>query len=74
VTPVILNPLPCRNFAAELPTLPNPWITTVLCAGCSPSRSAAAIITVATPRPVASARPSLPPISTGLPVTTPGTA
>src|SRR5947199_212184 len=31
-------------------------------------------ITSATPRPVASSRPSLPPIARGLPVTTPGTA
>ena len=73
VAPTTLKPLPYRNFAAELPTLPKPWTATVLCAGCSPSRSAAAIITVATPRPVASPRPWLPPISMGLPVTTPGT-
>jgi hypothetical protein len=61
-------------LAAALPTLPKPWTATVLCAGCNPSFSAAAISTVATPRPVASLRPWLPPISMGLPVTTPGTA
>ena len=58
--------------AANLPTLPKPWITTVepltFLSFCS--RVAAAIR--ATPRPVASSRPGAPNSSTGLPVTQAG--
>ena len=61
------------SCAAQLPTLPKPWIATVVCEGSMPRRLQASIAMMFTPRPVALGRPSLPPISSGLPVTDAGT-
>ena len=71
-TPTIRHPSSFRNWAVAPPTLPKPWTATVHWSGrrfrcCSASR-----ITIMAPRPVAVRRPSLPPMSIGLPVTTPG--
>src|SRR5919106_1556541 len=52
------------------PTLPNPCTTTRAPLGDRPSFASASRVTNMHPRPVASRRPSDPPISTGLPVTT----
>jgi hypothetical protein len=55
------------------PTFPNPWITAVAPCASIPRVSIARLARNATPRPVASRRPTDPPNSTGLPVTTPAT-
>ncbi len=52
------------------PTLPNPCTATVAPFSSKPRCLADSRATIITPRPVASRRPSEPPISTGLPVTT----
>ena len=56
----------------KVPTLPNPWIAAVVFFGGRFSFFNRASATVATPRPVASSRPSAPCSSTGLPVTQAG--
>ncbi len=52
------------------PTLPKPCTTTFVPCSFMPSFFSASRVTIMHPRPVASRRPSDPPISTGLPVTT----
>ncbi len=56
------------------PTLPKPCTTAVAVSGRIFSSSRAAMAVITTPRPVASRRPTIPPISTGLPVTISGQA
>ena len=58
------------NSAATEPTLPNPCTATRAPLRDLPIRASASRVTIIQPRPVASRRPSEPPISTGLPVTT----
>ena len=58
--------------AAQLPTLPKPWTAKVAPSIGRPRSASAHFAHSATPRPVASSRPSEPCIDTGLPVTTPG--
>ena len=53
-----------------MPTFPKPCTATVHWEGLRPSRFIAPMVVVMTPRPVASRRPSEPPMSSGLPVTT----
>ena len=50
--------------------MPKPWTATVAPLMSRPRCFAASRVTIITPRPVASRRPSEPPISIGLPVTT----
>ena len=61
------------RWAAQLPTLPKPWIATVVADGSRPRRLHASMAMMFTPRPVALGLPSLPPMSSGLPVTDAGT-
>ena len=58
------------SWAATEPTLPKPWTTTRVPSIGIRKRLSASRVTSIQPRPVASRRPSEPPISTGLPVTT----
>jgi hypothetical protein len=60
-----------EQLAAVPPTLPKPCTATRAPSIGRPVSLAASTPTVNTPRPVASTRPSEPPRSTGLPVTTP---
>ena len=59
-------------MAAHEPTLPKPWMAADTSVGFRPSFLRAARADTITPRPVASVRPSEPPITRGLPVTTAG--
>ena len=68
----MLNPSASISRAAMLPALPNPWTATVDWRGSRPRRVQARRATTATPRPVASLRPWLPPTAIGLPVTAAG--
>ncbi len=70
-TATTLAPASANSLAAVPPTLPKPCTATRAPSSTSPVRRAASTPTVNTPRPVASTRPSEPPSSTGLPVTTP---
>ncbi len=58
------------SCAATEPTLPKPCTATRVPSTGMRSRFSASRVTSMHPRPVASRRPSEPPISTGLPVTT----
>jgi hypothetical protein len=58
------------SWAATDPTFPKPWTTTRVPSTGMRRRFSASRVTSIQPRPVASRRPSEPPISTGLPVTT----
>ncbi len=69
---MIVQPMRSRAIAAWLPTLPNPWITTRAPAMSHSPARACSPMTKATPSPVASTRPSVPPSATGLPVTIAG--
>src|SRR5947209_138961 len=69
-TATITAPSLDSRSALTDPTFPNPWIATRAPFRDMPSRASASRVTNMTPRPVASRRPSDPPISTGLPVTT----
>src|SRR2546423_4794847 len=66
----ILQPSRASNCAATEPTLPKPWIDTVVPFTGMPRCCSASFVTIMQPRPVASRRPSEPPSSTGFPVTT----
>jgi hypothetical protein len=66
----ILHPSRASSCAATLPTLPKPCTASVVPATFMPRCRSASFVTIMQPRPVASRRPSEPPISTGLPVTT----
>ena len=70
--PITRQPARPRRSAEIDPTLPKPWTATVALEGFMPNSSSAFIVTVATPRPVASARPCEPPTEIGLPVMTAG--
>ena len=61
---------PASSSAETEPTLPKPCTATVAPLMSKPRCLAASRVTIITPRPVASRRPSDPPISIGLPVTT----
>src|SRR5207244_7454851 len=69
-TATITAPSLDSRSALTDPTFPNPWIATRAPFRDMPSRASASRVTNMTPRPVASRRPSDPPISTGLPATT----
>ena len=58
------------NFANSEPTLPKPWIAILSPSIATPRRVSVSSSEKKTPRPVASSRPSEPPIASGLPVTT----
>ena len=70
VTATIFAPSFEMRSAETEPTLPNPCTATVMREMSRPRCLAASRVTIITPRPVASRRPSEPPISIGLPVTT----
>ena len=72
LTATIRQPRRARAAAAWLPTLPKPWIATRAPRSGIPIAPAASRATTATPSPVASTRPTVPPSSTGLPVTIAG--
>src|SRR5712691_11372043 len=57
-----------------MPTFPNPWTATVAPFRLSFAFDAASRVAYMSPRDVASSRPREPPITSGLPVTTPGIA
>src|SRR2546425_10120925 len=57
-----------------MPTFPNPWTATVAPLRLSFTFDAASRVAYMSPRDVASSRPREPPITSGLPVTTPGIA
>src|SRR5216684_2106787 len=59
-----------RSCAETDPTLPNPWMATDAPLMSNPRCFADSRVAIVTPRPVASWRPSDPPSSSGLPVTT----
>src|SRR3990172_3593763 len=61
-----------NSFAAALPTFPNPCTATRAPANGKPSRPHASCATTSVPRAVASCRPALPPMESGLPVATGG--
>src|ERR1017187_3238703 len=67
---MILKPSRDISLAAMPPTLPNPWITTVVAVRGFWKRFRASRETMRQPRPVASGRPREPPSAMGLPVTT----
>jgi hypothetical protein len=71
--PMTVQPAAANIFAAIEPTLPKPCTTIVAPLGLTPRRAISSSATIETPRPVASTRPREPPISSGFPVTTPGT-
>jgi len=54
------------------PTFPKPWTAIVACLMGMRFTLRASATTIITPRPVASTRPTVPPISRGFPVTTAG--
>ena len=58
------------SCAVTEPTFPNPCTATVVPFTFMPRCASASLVTNMQPRPVASRRPSDPPISTGFPVTT----
>jgi hypothetical protein len=62
--------MPASSSAEIEPTLPNPCTATVVPLMSKPRCFALSRVEIMTPRPVASRRPSEPPISSGLPVTT----
>ena len=64
-------PASANSLPAVPPTLPKPCTATRAPSMLRPICAAASQAMVNTPRPVASRRPSEPPTSTGLPVTTP---
>ncbi len=70
VTPMIFAPSRAISSAPMEPTLPKPCTATLEPFSEKPRCLAASRATIIAPRPVASRRPSEPPISTGLPVTT----
>ena len=70
VTAMIFAPCCDISCAAIEPTLPKPCTATREPLRSKPRCFADSRATIITPRPVASRRPSEPPISTGLPVTT----
>ena len=70
LTATTMSPSSSISCAAMEPTLPNPCTATRVPAIDMPSFLSASRVTIMQPRPVASRRPSEPPISTGLPVTT----
>ena len=70
LTATTVSPSCSISCAAIEPTLPNPCTATRVPATGISSRLSASRVTSMQPRPVASRRPSEPPISTGLPVTT----
>ena len=70
VTATIVAPMSASRSAATEPTLPKPWTATRAPCSSKPRCFADSRVMIITPRPVASRRPSDPPISTGLPVTT----
>ena len=70
VTATMRAPWRARRSADTDPTLPNPCTATRAPFRLMPTCLAASRVAIITPRPVASRRPSDPPISTGLPVTT----
>ena len=66
----ILHPCACISRATASPTFPKPCTATRLPANGIPRRRAASRAAIMTPRPVASLRPTEPPIEMGFPVTT----
>ncbi len=66
------QPSRARAAAAWLPTFPKPWIATRAPRSGRPITPATSRVTTATPSPVASTRPAVPPRSSGLPVTIAG--
>ena len=73
LTAMIFIPASAISRAAVEPTLPNPCTATVAPSARIFFFASAQRVTTRQPRPVASLRPSEPPIATGLPVTTPVT-
>ena len=65
-------PRALASRAAHVPTLPNPWMATVVALRSIPAAVTAWSRQMMHPVPVASVRPGDPPSSTGLPVTTAG--
>ena len=59
-----------QQLRRDRPTLPKPCTATVVPRTFMPRCASASFVTIMQPRPVASRRPSDPPISTGFPVTT----
>ena len=72
VTATTLAPAASSIRARIEPTRPNPWMATRAPASSIPSRSAIRCTTRIAPRLVASRRPRVPPIESGLPMTEPG--
>ena len=70
---VTRQPSLARRSAVVAPTLPHPCTTTVASCGSMHRCLADIRALIIDPRPVASNLPLLPPISSGLPVTTAGT-
>ena len=70
LTATMVHPACSSSCAVMEPTLPKPCTATLAPLTGMPSRARALSVTIVQPRPVASRRPSEPPISTGLPVTT----
>ena len=66
-------PSSAMSLAENIPALPKPCTTTRAPSRSRPRCLAASMIVYTAPRAVASFRPSLPPIDSGLPVTTAGT-
>src|SRR3989441_8995523 len=64
----------CRGGAWGAPTLPTPWTATVALFRLSLPFLRVSGVAYIIPRDVVSSRPSAPPITRGLPVTTPGCA
>ena len=71
-TATTFAPARCSSLAELAPTLPKPWMATVLSGSSRPRRFNVSRVMNRSPRPVASTRPPEPPSATGLPVTTPG--
>jgi len=67
---ITLAPAAAARLASWEPTLPKPWIAILSPSNASPRRSSVSSRQTRTLRPVASSRPSDPPIASGFPVTT----
>ena len=66
-------PISSTARAAQYPTFPKPWIAIRAPSMGMPFARRASRVAIPTPSPVAEVRPSEPPRTIGLPVTTPGT-
>ena len=73
LTAMTFMPMCSQAIAPQYPTFPKPWMATVAPCGSIPLTRSASRAAIATPSPVADVRPSEPPRTIGLPVTTPGT-